>query len=151
MAGMPSAEKMLFKTSCAESNSKPAKPSILPSTRQTFQAGRVSPKGRTTAWKLWMRPSAFTNVPGVSVNGAMGSRTSAQSRLALNGLSDTTIWALAIWATAFAPPALSCPGSTCIRKTAFKPPANMAAASMPSVCGIAPTNWAPTVFAASPK
>ena len=32
--------------------SKPARPSRLPSTRSTFQAGRASPSGLTTPWKL---------------------------------------------------------------------------------------------------
>ena len=64
---------------------------MLPSTRSTFQAGRASPSGLTTAWKLWTRPSALTKVPGVSVHGAIGSSTSLMSRLALNGLSVTTM------------------------------------------------------------
>ena len=42
---------------------------VLAITRNTFQAGRVSPNGLTTAWKLWTRPSALTKVPGVSVKG----------------------------------------------------------------------------------
>ena len=44
--------------------SKPARPSRLPSTRSTFQAGRVSPSGLTTPWKLCTRPSALTKLPG---------------------------------------------------------------------------------------
>ena len=59
------------------SNSKPGRPSRLPSTRSTFQAGRASPSGLTTPWKLCTRPSALTKVPAVSVNGAIGSSTSA--------------------------------------------------------------------------
>ena len=39
------------------------KPSRLPSTRSTFQPGRVSPSGWTTPLKLCARPSQLTNVP----------------------------------------------------------------------------------------
>ena len=64
----------------------PPGPSRLPSTRSTFQAGRASPSGLTTPWKLCTRPSALTKVPEVSVNGAIGSSTSANRRRArLNG------------------------------------------------------------------
>ena len=49
----------------------------MPSTRSTFQPGRACPRGFTTPRKLCTRPSQFTNVPDVSVNGAMGSSTSA--------------------------------------------------------------------------
>ena len=55
------------------------RPSRLPSTRSTFHAGRASPSGLTTPWKLCTRPSALTKVPEVSVNGAIGSSTSATS------------------------------------------------------------------------
>ncbi len=65
---------------------KAGKPRRLPSTRSTFQAGRVSPSGRTTAWKLCRRPSAFTNEPDVSLNGAIGNSTSLMSMLVLKGL-----------------------------------------------------------------
>ena len=63
--------------------SKPGRPSRLPSTRSTFQAGRVSPSGLTTPWKLCTRPSALTKVPEVSVNGAIGSSTSANVEVGL--------------------------------------------------------------------
>ena len=86
-------------TACEESASKPLRPSRLPSTRSTFQAGRVSPKGLTTAWKLCSRPSALTKEPEVSVKGAMGKSTSLMSILALNGDKVTTIGTLAKWDT----------------------------------------------------
>src|SRR5690606_2823417 len=70
-------------TACDESASKPARPSRLPSTRSTFQPGRVSPSGGTTALKLCRRPSALTKVPEVSVKGEIGNSTSLMSRLAL--------------------------------------------------------------------
>jgi len=78
-------------TSCEVSKETPGISSKLASTRSTFQAGRVSAKGLTTAWKLCRRPSALTKLPDVSVNGAMGNSTSLKAMLALNGLSVTTI------------------------------------------------------------
>ncbi len=51
---------------------------MLPSTRSTFQAGRVSPSGLTTPWKDCKRPSALTKLPEVSVKGETGSSTSAR-------------------------------------------------------------------------
>ena len=54
-------------------------------------AGRVSPSGLTVPLKLCARPSQFTKVPAVSVNGALGSSTSAYSKQCLNGDMATTI------------------------------------------------------------
>ena len=84
------------RTSSDVSNPKPPRPSRLPSTRSTFHAGRVSPSGLTTPWKLCTRPSALTKVPEVSVNGAIGSSTSAtsSSAIGMNEVSATTISAL---------------------------------------------------------
>ena len=59
------------------SYSKPGTPSSVPSTRSTFHAGRASPSGRTAAWKVCSRPSVLTKLPGVSLNGAIGSMTCA--------------------------------------------------------------------------
>ena len=78
------------RTCSTVSKSKPGLPSRLPSTRSTFQPGRVSPSGFTLAWKLCTRPSVLTNVPEVSVKGAIGSSTSAYSRLVLHGVRLTT-------------------------------------------------------------
>ena len=50
-----------------------------PSTRSTFQPGRVWPAGRTAPLKLCSRPSQLTKEPPVSVKGAMGNRQSASS------------------------------------------------------------------------
>lgn len=136
-------------TSCVDSCAKPGRPSMLPSTRITFQAGRVSPSGRTTAWKLCTRPSALAKLPEVSVNGAMGSSTSENARLALNGLSVTTISAASSAAAALAPAAESNSGSLLSNSTALRPPASIRAALRPPPCGWAPTNCAPTVLAAS--
>ncbi len=122
---------------------------MLPSTRSTFQAGRASPRGRTTAWKLWMRPSALTKVPGVSLNGAMGSSTSLNSRFALKALSETTIWALPSASAAARPAAESNTGSVPSSSTACRPPASIWPAFRPPSRGSAPTHCAPTVLAAS--
>ena len=65
------------RTSAADSAVKPASLSIVPSTRSTFQPGRVSANGRTTPWNSCSRPSQLTNAPAVSVNGEIGSITSA--------------------------------------------------------------------------
>ena len=54
----------------------------VPSTRRTFQPGRVWPNGVTVPLKLWGRPCALTKVPEVSVNGDTGSMTSAHSAAA---------------------------------------------------------------------
>ena len=67
------------RTSSDVSNEKPARPSRLPRTRSTFHAGRASPRGLTTPCALCTRPSALTKVPEVSVNGVIGSSTSATS------------------------------------------------------------------------
>ncbi|MNT46188.1 hypothetical protein D3C72_1828170 [compost metagenome] len=136
-------------TSCEVSKSKPGTPSTLASTRSTFHAGRVSPKGRTTAWKLCKRPSALTKLPEVSVNGAIGSSTSLMSMLALNGLRVTTICAWPMAALAWAPLAASNAGSVLSNSTALRPPASIWPAFRPLPTGRAPANWAPTVLAAS--
>ncbi len=65
------------RTSSIESKSKPGTPSSEPSTRSTFHAGRVSASGFTTPLKRCTRPSQLTKVPAVSVNGLIGSSTSA--------------------------------------------------------------------------
>ena len=46
--------------------------------------------GLTTPWKLCTRPSALTKVPAVSVNGAIGSSTSARSSPAPAGTASAT-------------------------------------------------------------
>ena len=86
----------------------------------TFQAGRASPSGLTTPWKLCTRPSALTKVPEVSVNGAIGSSTSAMSCPALrNDVSATTISARVSAAAAAAALAASSAGSTLSSRHAF--------------------------------
>ena len=104
---------------------------MLAKTRNTFQAGRVSAKGLTTAWKLCKRPSAFTKLPDVSVKGAMGNNTSEKDILVLKGLSVTTICMAAKAAAALAPAAESSTGSVLSNKAAFKPPASICAAFKP--------------------
>ena len=121
-------------------------------TRITFQAGRVSPNGLTTAWKLCKRPSAFTKLPEVSVKGAVGSITSQTSILALNGFMLTTICACNKASLASFPAAESNSGSLFKSNTAFKPCLsfdNIWPADKPFFKGCAPTYCAPTVFAAS--
>ncbi len=141
----------LARTSSMVSNSNPATLSIEPNTRNTFHAGRVSPKALTTPWKLCTRPSVLMNVPAVSVNGEMGNNTSLMSILALKGDMVTTISALPIACAAAAPLAASKAGSVLSNTTAFKPPANIWPAFCPPAEGKAPTTCAPTVLAASPK
>ena len=56
----------------------PASPSIVPSTRSTFHAGpRFAERLHARRESSAARPSQLTNVPAVSVNGAIGSSTSA--------------------------------------------------------------------------
>ena len=107
------------------SNSKPGTWSIEPNTRKTCHAGRVSPKGLTTPWKLCARPSVLMNVPAVSVKGEMGSSTSLMSMLALKGDKVTTISAWPMACAAAAPLAASKAGSVFSNTKAFKPPANI--------------------------
>ena len=139
----------LANTSCEVSKSKPGRSIRLANTRSTFQAGRVSPRGRTTAWKLCNRPSAFTKLPEVSVKGAMGNSTSLNSILVLNGLRVTTISTLDNAAAALAPAALSCSGSLFSKKSPLSPPSSIWAAFWPPTPGMACTHCAPTVLAAS--
>src|SRR3546814_4639629 len=68
------------------SSSKPCNSNKLPSTRRTFQPGRVSAKGAATPLKLCTRPSALTKVPEVSVNGEIGSMRSEEHTSELQSL-----------------------------------------------------------------
>ena len=78
LRGRSASEPSTASRTCSDvSKSKPSSFSIVPSTRNTFQPGRVSPAGRTTPRNDCTRPSQLTNVPDVSVNGAIGSSTSA--------------------------------------------------------------------------
>ena len=61
--------RCLARTASSVSASKPGRPSSAPSMRSTFHAGRDSPSGFTTALNDCTRPSMFTKVPPVSVNG----------------------------------------------------------------------------------
>ena len=93
-------------------------------------------------------------VPEVSVNGAIGSSTSATSSAAvLNGVSAMTISAASSAARAAAGLAASSVGSTLSSTQAFSGAAPSAPsiwpAFSPSPRGTAPTSWAPTLFAAS--
>ena len=72
-------------------NRIPAVRACVPSTRSTFQPGRVSPSGCTTPLKPARVPSPLTNVPAVSVNGAIGSSTSAYAVPCGTGYITTTI------------------------------------------------------------
>ena len=141
----------LARTSSIVSNSNPGTCSIEPNTRNTFHAGRVSPNGLTTPWKLCARPSELINVPAVSVKGAIGNSTSLNAILVLNAESVTTISAFSRAFTAAAPCAMSAWGSVCKSNAAFKPPRAICAAFCPPCDGTAPTTCAPTVLAASPK
>ena len=111
----------------------------------------MSPSGLTTPWKLCTRPSALTKVPEVSLNGAIGSITSANSFATfLNGVSTTTISAACIAVLAAAALAASSVGSTFRSTQAFNAgPASIWPAFRPPFFGIAPISCAPTVFAAS--
>jgi hypothetical protein len=67
------------RTSATDSAVNPSSFSIEPSTRQTFQPGRVSANGFTTPWNSCSRPSQLMKLPAVSVNGEIGRITSAKA------------------------------------------------------------------------
>ena len=146
VAAPPSTEA---RTSATVSASKPSRFSIVPSTRSTFQPGRVSPSGFTTPWNSCTRPSQLTNVPAVSVNGEIGSRMSAYALPCANGLITTTRSAFSSAPRAATALAKSNSASACSSMYALRGSASIACTFMPPVCGCAPATCAPTVFAAS--
>ena len=137
----------------AVSCSKPGRPSRLPSTRSTFQAGRVSPSGLTTPGKLCSRPSALTKLPAVSVNGAIGSSTSAFSTSGVLERRQRDDQAAALQRRARGRRRRRRRARA--RRSAAAAPSSAATASAPAfrppAPGSAPTSCAPTLLAASPK
>ena len=121
-----------FNTSSELLNSKPSRPSKLPNTRNTFQPGRVSPKGRTAALNVWAVPAILMKVPDVSVLGAIGSSTSAYCfALPMNALACTTNSASIRPRTSFWPCTLSKSGSAPNTMAAFALPCSMACTFLP--------------------
>jgi len=136
--------RQAWRTCSTASKSNPGRPSIVPRTRSTFQAGRASPRGCTVAWKLCTRPSVLMNVPGVSVNGAIGSSTSPSSDL--KALRLTVKRAPRTAAIAACGLAQSNCGSTLSSSSACF----WSAAGRPPPAG-RPATWPPTELAASPR
>lgn len=126
------------RTDSEVSSSKPGSSSALPSTRSTFQPGRVWPSGRTVPLKLCALPSALTKVPEVSVNGAMGSITWAQSSAAERYEVRATLNCAARSARRAATPlAASSAGSACTTIWALSGSANICTADLPPRSGTA--------------
>jgi hypothetical protein len=106
-------------------------------------------QGANTAWKLCNRPSALTKLPEVSVNGAMGSSTSLNSILVLNGLSVTTISTLDNAAAAWHRQRCHPLGLVVQQEEPLEPPFQHLGRIQAANPGMACTHCAPTVLAAS--
>ena len=132
-----------------DSKSKPGRPSRLPSTRSTFQAGRVSPSGLTT------RVEALHAAFGVDEGARrLGERRDRQQHVAEfevgleRAQGDDHLRLRQAASRGRAPAAESNTGSVLSSSAAFRPAEHLAGVQA-AFAGSAPTSCAPDVLAAS--